>query len=528
MLEDMEIHPSSNGTELPWYKKNPELFQSEKEAMAREYPDFVLDSLDDDRKCWIGSFTPGSDETVWTIMVVYENDCTNDCGFKSDSIRVYSIEPDLNEMQDEVLSEIQKSPHIHKDSQENLYLSFARFGENGFVASAASTISSACQWIADTNLWPLRDNALFERFVSADIGFERNNPSPHGEALNVHNGIDLSRKALPMKTPKHVVFSTRAFTALLAETKEKFKTETGGIFLGIMQGEVWYIIETIDPGPKSIFQPAYFEYDGDYVRHLANKVNRLYGDGLDVIGLWHRHPGSMDTFSNTDYGTIKKFAAQNNGITISALVNIDPNFRLTVYVGKLQNHLTCDRISYEVNDSRIPSEVASVQYYNDIVQTINAMSLGRNTSITASKSNLHRMILEYLKKLSCRKATSEDIAKNTEEERDSLIEEFIANECLYCDEIAVSYSCEINDNNQIEFIIGEDDSDLRFTFFVCDFPCAMDRIKKGKIWDSVLEKFNLRRKKTITYERQPCFTYKENLYPYAGNLVKSAWEASKK
>ena len=56
-----------------------------------------------------------------------------------------------------------------------------------------------------------------------------------------------------------VVFSNRAYASVLAETTEKIKTETGGLFLGTVQDDTWYVIEAIDPGPNSIFQVAYFE-----------------------------------------------------------------------------------------------------------------------------------------------------------------------------------------------------------------------------------------------------------------------------
>ena len=97
-----------------------------------------------------------------------------------------------------------------------------------------------------------------------------------------------------------VVFSNRAYTAVLSETAEKIKTETGGLFLGIVKDNIYYIIEAIDPGPKSIFEVAYFEYDQKYTQHLINKIANLYETKLELIGLWHRHPGSFDVFSSTD------------------------------------------------------------------------------------------------------------------------------------------------------------------------------------------------------------------------------------
>ena len=50
-----------------------------------------------------------------------------------------------------------------------------------------------------------------------------------------------------------VIFSNRAYTAVMTETMEKIRTETGGLFLGTVVDDIWYIIETIDPVPKSIF-----------------------------------------------------------------------------------------------------------------------------------------------------------------------------------------------------------------------------------------------------------------------------------
>ena len=151
------------------------------------------------------------------------------------------------------------------------------------------------------------------------------------------------------------VFSDRAYTAVLAETTEKISTETGGLFLGALREDTWYIVESIDPGPNSIFQVAYFEYDRPYTQHLINKTANLYDQKLDLIGLWHRHPGSLDRFSSTDNGTNAKYAAMRDDGAISALVNVDPDFRITMYhVGQ---PCLYSRIPYEVGDNLIPEEL---------------------------------------------------------------------------------------------------------------------------------------------------------------------------
>ena len=152
-----------------------------------------------------------------------------------------------------------------------------------------------------------------------------------------------------------VVFSNRAYVSVLAETTEKIKTETGGLFLGTIQNDTWYIIEAIDPGPQSIFEVAYFEYDQKYTQHLINKVANLYDKKLTLIGLWHRHPGSFDKFSSTDDGTNMKYASMRKEGAISALVNIDLTFRITMY----QVNRTCQykKITYDIGDQLIPDKL---------------------------------------------------------------------------------------------------------------------------------------------------------------------------
>ena len=122
--------------------------------------------------------------------------------------------------------------------------------------------------------------------------------------LPLHEPNEAKRDGINMK----VVFSTRAFAAILAETTEKIKTETGGLFLGKYKDGIWYVVEAIDPGPKSVFEVAYFEYDRAYTQHLIRKTANLYASKLELIGLWHRHPGSFDIFSSTDDETNAKYA----------------------------------------------------------------------------------------------------------------------------------------------------------------------------------------------------------------------------
>lgn len=151
-----------------------------------------------------------------------------------------------------------------------------------------------------------------------------------------------------------LVFSDRAYASILAETAEKIRTETGGLFLGAVEDNVWYVTEVIDPGPDSVFEVAYFEYDQAYTRHLINKVANIYDARLDLIGLWHRHPGSFDIFSGTDDGTNIKYAAMRPEGAVSMLVNIDPLLRFTVY--HVDRRCGYTRIPYEVGTNKIPEK----------------------------------------------------------------------------------------------------------------------------------------------------------------------------
>lgn len=200
-----------------------------------------------------------------------------------------------------------------------------------------------------------------------------------------------------------VIFSDRAYASILAETTEKIKTETGGLFLGAVDHDQWYVIEAIDPGPKSIFQVAYFEYDQTYTQHLINKIANLYDAELSLIGLWHRHPGSFDQFSSTDDGTNSKYAKMRSEGAISALVNIDPTFRLTPY--HVAQPCRYSIIEYEVGDHLIPDELLrykTPERFEKIMGNIlNGNHMKKPSEDNSSKMSLYefmKSIYPYLKK----------------------------------------------------------------------------------------------------------------------------------
>ena len=156
---------------------------------------------------------------------------------------------------------------------------------------------------------------------------------------------------------QYVVFSKRAFNAIVTETLARNPIETGGIFLGYMlDNGIWAVVETIPPGIRTVNEIAYFEYDTDFVNYMANVIAHQYKERIQVLGLWHRHPGSFDMFSGTDDGTNYLFV---NGTpegcgSISALVNCDPKFRLSMYAVDRSVHYT--PIPWVVDDGDIIPE----------------------------------------------------------------------------------------------------------------------------------------------------------------------------
>jgi len=166
--------------------------------------------------------------------------------------------------------------------------------------------------------------------------------------------------------PRSIVISDRAFLSMTAEAHAFADRETGGIFLGAAADGVWHILEVIDPGYlNTVRNTAYFEYDQSYVTHLANVKSREYKNGLKLLGLWHRHPGSFDRFSPLDDQTNARFAEQNGRGALSALVNFDPDFRMTFFHVSIP--LAYQRVkAVTVGDACIPAAIRALKRPEDM------------------------------------------------------------------------------------------------------------------------------------------------------------------
>lgn len=254
-----------------------------------------------------------------------------------------------------------------------------------------------------------------------------------------------------------VVFSKRAMTALLVETKEKITTETGGVFLGEFRDGNCYVVETVDPGPKSVFTPTYFEYDVDYINHLINKLSRIYQRQLDLVGLWHRHPGSLDRFSSTDDGTNSKYAQLSSNGAISALVNIDPKFRLTVY--HVTHPLAYEKVEYSVGDNLIPKDILELQDVTELKNKLTNYGVKRGKSMNTFADLLSKktqdMYFGLLLHNNLKKRTIADIksydARNFEGDLPiEILLDALSDDMTAMEEKGISYNLEVTESGLLK------------------------------------------------------------------------------
>jgi hypothetical protein len=144
------------GSRIYWYERDPDLLEAEKEAMQNLFPNFQLDKLDDESLCWVGQVNPrGADGGIWTLQAVYEHHHPDSDRGICGSIRVYSINPDL----DELYAELGELPHVLQDDSGHFYMSTERRVDvdvrEGYttIFSAAKSIGLAVRWIVWFEGW---------------------------------------------------------------------------------------------------------------------------------------------------------------------------------------------------------------------------------------------------------------------------------------------------------------------------------------------------------------------------------------
>ncbi len=137
-----------------WYERDPALFEGERTAMAKYFPQFKLEKLEDGRLSWVGMVTPTDMRpgAQWIIQVVYDHNHPSNSTYGG-SIKIYSIDPDLAEISKKLGESI---PCTLRDSAGNPYLCTASPGDirvGNVNTSAASALSWAIKWIHVFEMW---------------------------------------------------------------------------------------------------------------------------------------------------------------------------------------------------------------------------------------------------------------------------------------------------------------------------------------------------------------------------------------
>ena len=207
------------------------------------------------------------------------------------------------------------------------------------------------------SLWPSRSGSRYDDYYSGFLGRSK---YVDGRASRTDNVNPRCQK---------VVLSNRALIQIFNESQSKIETETGGLLLGHFEHGIWYVVEASDPGINAVFRVAYHEGDDVYQNHVCDVISRTYKHPLVFLGMWHRHPGSLDSFSGTDDRTNYKYAASAGNGCISAIVNYDPDFRITFYYAEQDDNRSVKytKVDIEVGDDKIPNkEIMMLADINDV------------------------------------------------------------------------------------------------------------------------------------------------------------------
>lgn len=145
---------------------------------------------------------------------------------------------------------------------------------------------------------------------------------------------------------RKVIFSKRAYTALCTEFHMFDSEETGGVFIGYYEDNIYYVVESVFSGPYAKHTSAEYIYDYEYVNYQVNMLAEMYEKEIDVIGIWHSHVTSSP-FSIADERTNLQFAQLNEYGGLTCLIDIQ-NKHFFVYMVSPEGEYAS--LAYEVLD----------------------------------------------------------------------------------------------------------------------------------------------------------------------------------
>ena len=139
----------------PWFRKEPERLEAEKDLMRETFPQFSLQTLGDGRLAWVGKLRPGlmgRNGWDWHLMAVYNNDHPR--AVMGGSVRIYLIRPDIQLLIDQLRW---RPHHLLIDEKNNLYLCTTRAedvhtGRGSYETTAIQALTWANKWLMGMEL----------------------------------------------------------------------------------------------------------------------------------------------------------------------------------------------------------------------------------------------------------------------------------------------------------------------------------------------------------------------------------------
>lgn len=323
----------------------------------------------------------------WIFLMVLDKSFPKETENHEIPIKICLAVPNSEEIKKQISRK--KIPYVDSDSNGVDYLFFNSFkqeysrylnGQHNKLLSE-TLLGYAYKWTSEmiklVEEEKARKNSLNRSFKMSSFWsfFKQGNTSSplydYGERRPKY--LDARRSYSDGYNPKckKVVLSDRAYIQIFNESQSRIQTETGGLLLGHYDEGVWYVVEASDPGINAKFYNAYHEGDDVYENHVCGVISRTYKHPLVFLGMWHRHPGSLDSFSGTDDRTNYKYAGSAGNGCVSAIINYDPDFRITFYyVEQAPNHqVYYTKVDVEVGDDKIPNkEMLKIASVNDVMQ----------------------------------------------------------------------------------------------------------------------------------------------------------------
>lgn len=367
-----------------WIQKNPTYRQTEISFIKDANLDYPY------------TFTQGGDlqqpfnVSGWTFLLVLDRSYPRETEQGEIPIKVYLVNPGVVEFKKLYNIESKNIPYVQVDSSGMYYLeidevskAFAKYSNNQHNMCMVETmlkytnkwVNTLQQAIEQEKIQQKKKKRSFVDFFMPSRQINRNDDEYY-RRNNRAKYVDGRASCSDYVNPRcqKVVLSNRAFIQIFNESQSKIETETGGLLLGHYEHGVWYVIEASDPGINAVFRVAYHEGDDVYQNHVCDVISRTYKYPLVFLGMWHRHPGSLDSFSGTDDGTNYKYAASVGNGCISAIINYDPNFRITFYFAEQDNNgsVKYTKVDVEVGDDRIPNKnMMMLADMSDVISRMN-------------------------------------------------------------------------------------------------------------------------------------------------------------